>query len=70
MIPEKIIKKAGVLQHRLKHGSINLIELQEFFVLVEQESASPVAKNVKNDRFTAQLENLERGRAIKPRKPK
>lgn len=61
----EIAKEAEVLRKRLDRGSFNVNELREFLIKVESQSPLKIRKK-NNDRFLAQLENLDRGRARKP----
>ncbi len=64
-----ITKEAAVLRTRLQMGSINIHELERFLGKVEAISLNHQNKksDTTNMRFLAQLENLERGRARKPK---
>jgi|GEM_PF-4205073 len=67
MIPIEITKEAGVLRKRLQRGFINLPEMEQFLAKVET-AAPPVGKAKGKDRFTQQLQNLDKGHSGKPGK--
>ena len=62
----EIAKEAGVLRKRLEKGSFNTGELITFLTKVERTSSPSIRGKYKDERFLAQLENLDRGRARKP----
>lgn len=68
MIPEKIIKDANVLRTRLQRGVINVHELEHFLATVADYNPQPAGRPKQKDRFLAQLENLDRGIARKPKR--
>lgn len=64
MMNDNLIKEAGLLRERLKKGSFNLGEIDQFLLKIINQNNR---QRLHNDRFNHQLENLERGFARKPK---